>query len=189
MRERRLTSGQCLHHPLDPPGIEEPPEPGMRVEPRIAPNHASPALASVGGTTSATGCPRRVTTIGVPVRRTRSRTARQVALNSEIAMVFMGVLGMDISTIVTDYSPFCSRSRRQRRRAAIAAVRRSGMVRAGSAGVGSPRARRCQQRPVAVRCASTRSGCRSTQSGSPPPPTRTGARPGSRHDSGRSTRA
>src|SRR6185312_8726491 len=39
-----------------------------------------------GGTTSATACPNRVTRTGAPVRRTSSSTARQVALNFEIAI-------------------------------------------------------------------------------------------------------
>lgn len=39
-----------------------------------------------GGTTSATGSPKRVTKIGFPVLRTLSSTARQVALNLEMAI-------------------------------------------------------------------------------------------------------
>jgi len=40
----------------------------------------------LAGTTSATGRPNRVTRTGAPVRRTPSRTAKQVALNLEIAI-------------------------------------------------------------------------------------------------------
>src|SRR5260370_13346435 len=40
----------------------------------------------VGGTTSATGFPKRVTRIGFFVERTRSSTARHLALNSEMAI-------------------------------------------------------------------------------------------------------
>src|SRR5215470_7438077 len=42
-----------------------------------------------GGITSATGCPNRVMSTRVLVRRTLSRTARHVALNSEMAMLSM----------------------------------------------------------------------------------------------------
>jgi len=45
-----------------------------------------------GGTTSATGCPKRVINTGFLVRRTLSRTARQVALNSEIAILSIEAL-------------------------------------------------------------------------------------------------
>ena len=45
------------------------------------------ALGSeAGGRISATGRPKRVTRIGLPVRRTPSSTARQVALNLDIAI-------------------------------------------------------------------------------------------------------
>src|ERR1700688_2190803 len=46
----------------------------------------------VGGTTSATGFPKRVTRIGVFVDRTRSSTARHLALNSEMAISCMAFL-------------------------------------------------------------------------------------------------
>jgi hypothetical protein len=42
-----------------------------------------------GGMTSATGSPKRVMRTGLPVLRTRSSTARQVALNFEIEIVSM----------------------------------------------------------------------------------------------------
>ena len=58
----------------------------MRPRPANAPSHLGPADVGGGGITSATGLPRRVMTMDRPVRRTRSRTARQVALNSEIAI-------------------------------------------------------------------------------------------------------
>ena len=43
-------------------------------------------VSGLAGTTSATGRPNRVTRTGSPVRRTPSRTAKQVALNLEIAI-------------------------------------------------------------------------------------------------------
>ena len=57
---------------------------------RMAPSHPVPIVAIDGGMISAIGSPRRVTMIGAPVRRTRSRTERQVALNSEIGIVSTG---------------------------------------------------------------------------------------------------
>ena len=51
----------------------------------MQPNH-EPDFVLCGGTTSATGCPNRVTRTGAPVRRTSSSTARHVALNLEIAI-------------------------------------------------------------------------------------------------------
>ena len=58
----------------------------MRV-PRLcmAPNQASEG-AFVGGMISATGLPKRVIRTGCPVLPTRSRTAKQVALNFEICI-------------------------------------------------------------------------------------------------------
>ena len=61
-------------------------EPLPAAEPANAPSHLWPADAGDGGITWATGSPRRVMTMDRPVRRTRSRTARQVALNSEMAI-------------------------------------------------------------------------------------------------------
>src|SRR5690606_17687721 len=55
--------------------------PVMRPVPRIEPSHSAPRAGGDGGTTSATGLPKRVIWIGLPVRRTRARTARHVALN------------------------------------------------------------------------------------------------------------
>ena len=54
-----------------------------RILHRSDPRQAS--STEVGGTTSATGFPKRVTRIGVFVDRTRSSTARHLALNSEMA--------------------------------------------------------------------------------------------------------
>src|ERR1700691_85477 len=64
---------------------------GPTISPRISseslmqPSHDS-LDATLGGITSATGLPKRVTRTGLRVRRTSSRTARQVALNWEIAI-------------------------------------------------------------------------------------------------------
>src|SRR5271165_4274106 len=49
------------------------------------PSQLDTALGAAG-TTSATGRPNRVTRTGAPVRRTSSKTAKQVALNLEIAI-------------------------------------------------------------------------------------------------------
>src|ERR1700694_5228926 len=51
----------------------------------------------VGGTTSATGFPKRVTRIGFFVERTRSITARHFALNSEMAISCMAFLWWSFS--------------------------------------------------------------------------------------------
>src|ERR1035437_7788409 len=55
--------------------------------PLYAPRTRRFPAASSGGTTRATGLPKRVTVTGRLVRRTSSRTARQVALKREIARV------------------------------------------------------------------------------------------------------
>ncbi len=54
--------------------------------PRSEPSHSGCRPSGDGGTMSATGFPKRVTRSARPVRRTRSRVARQVALNFEIGM-------------------------------------------------------------------------------------------------------
>src|SRR6202030_2395045 len=60
--------------------------PTIRPVPSIEPNHCFFFGFAVGGTTSATGTPNRVTRMGLRVLRTRSRTARHVALNLEMAI-------------------------------------------------------------------------------------------------------
>src|SRR5208282_1170037 len=55
----------------------------------IDPIHDERSSTEVGGTTSATGFPKRVTRIGFLVERTRSSTARHLALNSEMAISCM----------------------------------------------------------------------------------------------------
>src|SRR5579863_4073196 len=60
--------------------------PKMRAVPRIDPSSRRVGFATDGGPTSATGSPNRVTSTGLPVFRTRSSTARQVALNFEMAI-------------------------------------------------------------------------------------------------------
>ena len=78
----------------------------MRADALMLPSQESPTLAGVGGITSAIGCPRRVTRMGDPVRRTRSKTARQVALNSEMEMDSMGFFAIPKHTIISDYSQY-----------------------------------------------------------------------------------
>ena len=70
---------------------------------RMEPIQSVPTAAADGGLISATGTPRRVTSTDVPVRRTRSSTARHVALNSEIAMDSMELGDMFYNTMVNDY--------------------------------------------------------------------------------------
>ena len=60
--------------------------PVMRAVPRRAPSLRVGRCFTGGGTTSATGCPKRVTNMGFPVLRTFSSTAKQVALNFEMAI-------------------------------------------------------------------------------------------------------
>src|SRR5258708_31327766 len=64
---------------------------GPTISPRMTPvptpvPRRGASFAPPGGTTSATTWPKRVTRIGLPVLRTRSSTARQVALNLEMAI-------------------------------------------------------------------------------------------------------
>jgi hypothetical protein len=58
----------------------------IRAVPRRAPSSRFGRSATCGATTWATGSPKRVTRTGFPVLRTFSRTARQVALNFEMAI-------------------------------------------------------------------------------------------------------
>lgn len=58
----------------------------MRPVPRILPSERRPGSPGLTGVISAIGLPKRVTRTGFPVRRTDSSTARQVALNFEIAI-------------------------------------------------------------------------------------------------------
>lgn len=99
-----------------PAGLSEAPEPDMRVEqqlqrliaaqilastagpttspeistrPAMAPSQFDREARRCGGITSATGWPKRVINTGRPVRFTRWRTARQVALNFDTGMLSM----------------------------------------------------------------------------------------------------
>src|SRR5271157_5000731 len=49
------------------------------------PSQSASSAVGPGGTTSATGLPKRVTRMGFLVLRTRSSSAKHLALNSEIA--------------------------------------------------------------------------------------------------------
>src|SRR5437899_10623660 len=55
----------------------------------MQPNQRFGRFSGDGGTTSATGLPKRVTRIGFRVLRTSSRMPRHLALNSEIAISFI----------------------------------------------------------------------------------------------------
>jgi hypothetical protein len=59
--------------------------PKISTEPLAQPSQED-AVFGLAGTTSATGRPNLVTRTGAPVRRTFSRTSKQVALNLEIAI-------------------------------------------------------------------------------------------------------
>jgi len=61
--------------------------PVTRIVPIMEPSHSSDRDGGDGGITSAIGSPKRVISTGFRVRRTRSKTARHVALNLEIAIV------------------------------------------------------------------------------------------------------
>src|ERR1035437_4091864 len=60
--------------------------PVILIEFFIDPIQALRSSTAVGGTTSATGLPKRVMRMGFLVERTRSITARHLALNSEMAI-------------------------------------------------------------------------------------------------------
>jgi hypothetical protein len=71
---------------------------------RAARKHVEGLRVGEGGTTSATGLPNLVTRIGRRVLRTRSRTARQVALNLEIAISSM-VLAYTMTIVNAAHHP------------------------------------------------------------------------------------
>src|SRR5262245_29425582 len=60
--------------------------PLRRAVPAIEPSHDPDLRTADGAVTSAIGSPKRVTRMGLRVLRTRSRTAKHVALNFEIAI-------------------------------------------------------------------------------------------------------
>src|SRR5205807_2380767 len=74
--------------------------PTMRPVPAMEPSHCFFSAFGEGGTTSATGSPNLVTRMGLRVLRTRSRSARQVALNLEMAISSI----TQVFTIVRDHS-------------------------------------------------------------------------------------
>lgn len=79
---QRLRSESSASHTFSSrAGLEM--SPVIRPVPLRDPSHDSGRSPGGGGITCAIGTPRRVTRIGWPVRLTRSRSARQVALNFE----------------------------------------------------------------------------------------------------------
>lgn len=60
--------------------------PQISISSRMNPSQDFLESGAAGGTISATGFPKRVIRTGFPVRRTFSKTPRQVALNLEIAI-------------------------------------------------------------------------------------------------------
>jgi hypothetical protein len=85
-RELRFRTVQRLNAPTGPVM-----SPMISTESLAHPSHED-AVRGLAGPTSATGRPNLVTLIGSPVRRTSSRTARQVALNLEIAISRISIL-------------------------------------------------------------------------------------------------
>jgi len=63
--------------------------PRISTVPAMQPNQLFGRSSGVGGITSATGLPKRVTRIGLRVLRTSSRMPRHLALNSEMATSFI----------------------------------------------------------------------------------------------------
>ena len=88
--------------------------PTMPPVPAMEPSQGSFFAFGEGGTTSAMGSPNFVTRTGLHVLRTRSRTARQVALNLEIAISSM--MPATAFVIVRDHSQrsYCSTAGRER---------------------------------------------------------------------------
>lgn len=99
----------------------------------MTPSQSSGRGSAEGGTTSATGSPNRVMRTGFRVRRTRSRTARQVALNFEIAIfsIWKNLPAFAQATIVKDHGQSISRpgvTRRLRENGLIGPSRRIGQL-------------------------------------------------------------
>lgn len=63
--------------------------PTILARPAMTPSQSLRGAGGRGGPTSATGSPKRVRSTGLPVRFTRWRTARQVALNLDTGMLSM----------------------------------------------------------------------------------------------------
>jgi hypothetical protein len=78
---------------------------------RRAPSQLRAAGAGVAGRISAMGWPKRVTRKGRPVLRTRSKVARQVALNFEIAMDSMQQVMPRSINLVSPRRPEAERNR------------------------------------------------------------------------------
>jgi hypothetical protein len=78
------------------------------IESFIDPIHFALSITAAGGTISATGVPERVTRIGVFVYCTRSRIAKQLAWNSEMAISSMITSRRPYSTIRTNRPPLTS---------------------------------------------------------------------------------
>ena len=79
--------------------------PSNWARPSILPSQSDFEACGLGGTSSATGSPKRVIRTGLPVRFTRWRTARQVALNRETEMVSIGLAMFNLCGQLT-CSPF-----------------------------------------------------------------------------------
>ena len=81
---------------------------GGAVGRRMAGAHPAGVFAVGGGVTWATGRPKRVTRTGLPVCSTRARTARQVALNSDILIRSMRKIAPWSTIMVQIESSACS---------------------------------------------------------------------------------
>src|SRR5579863_1025082 len=76
--------------------------PMISMVPAMDPSRLPAGFPGLGGTTSATGLPNRVTRIGFRVLRTSSRMPRHFALNSEMAISFM----TPVYTMVNDHGQY-----------------------------------------------------------------------------------
>src|SRR5579864_4510671 len=76
--------------------------PRIVMVPAMQPSRLPFVFSSVGGMTSATGSPKRVTRTGFRVLRTSSRMPRHFALNSEMATSFT-FASRSVYTMVNDY--------------------------------------------------------------------------------------
>src|ERR1019366_1433997 len=107
--DARIEPGRCLQGPKPDVGVEKKVHSrsasisvwsitGATMSPKICmlsfmePIQAPPPASGEAGTTSATGLPKRVIRRGFLVCRTRSRRARHLALNSEMATSSMVIL-------------------------------------------------------------------------------------------------
>src|SRR5579872_4758018 len=88
--EKVFHSFQASHSSRLPVGPTMSPK--ISAVPAMQPSQLCFGFSGDGGSTSATGLPKRVTRMGLRVLRTSSRMPRHLALNSEMATSFMSKL-------------------------------------------------------------------------------------------------